>query len=102
MNKPIPEDKQFKVLKIDKKPSKINRVFYYLFFKGDTGKSFRTCLDPANRNFNNWRAFMKVGNVLAGISFKNYKGSWILDADSRPRLVRYEPMPEGGDHDRKA
>jgi hypothetical protein len=93
---PQPTDRSFKILKVEQKPSKINRNFYYLFFKGDTGKSFRTCLDPANRNFAHWKSLIRVGNVLTGLTFKLYNGSWIIDADSHPRLDHYEPLPADG------
>ena len=91
-----PTDKSFKILKVVKHPSKVNREFYYVFFKGDTGKSFRTALDPANRNFAHWKNLMVVGNVLTGIRFKYYKNSWIIDADSHPKLDHYEPLPKDG------
>lgn len=86
-------DQEFKILKIEKKPSKINKIFYYIFFKGSDGKSYRTCLDPANRNFQNWQNIMKAGNVLTGIRMKKYMGRDIIDADSLPRVKRYEPKP---------
>lgn len=91
-----PTDKSFKILKIVKHPSKVNREFHYVFFKGDTGKSFRSALDPANRNFAHWKNLLKVGNVLTGINLKYYKNSWIVDADSHPRLDHYEPLPSDG------
>lgn len=93
---PQPTDRSFKILKVEQKPSKINRNFYYLFFKGDTGKSFRTCLDPANRNFAHWKPLIRQGNVLTGLVFKYWNGSWIIDADSHPKLDHYEPLPADG------
>lgn len=89
---------EFHILKVEKKPSKINHVFWYVFFKGDDGKSYRTCLDPANRNFKNWQHIVEPGNVLGGIRLKLYKGRPIIDADSTPKVIRFmdlvKPEPE--------
>lgn len=91
-----PTDKSFKILKVVHHPSKVNREFYYVFFKGDSGKSFRSALDPANRNFAHWKNLLKVGNVLTGINLKYYKNTWIVDADSHPKLDHYEELPRDG------
>lgn len=78
---------EFTILKVSKKPSKINREFYWIFFKGDDGKSYRTCVDPANRNYSNWKEIMQPGYVLKGIRIKFGN---LIDADSRPVVVRKE------------
>ena len=48
-----------KVIKITEKKSKHGGRFYYVFFKGEDGRSYRTHLVPQFGNFQRW------GSVLA-------------------------------------
>lgn len=72
------------LLKVDKKPSRFGGEFYYLFFKGEDGKSYRSCVYPKYGNFKRWHGIVnKVGAVLDNLIAK---GS-MIDADSFPKIV---------------
>lgn len=72
------------ILKIEQKPSRFGGSFYYLFFKGEDGKSYRTCLSPNYRNWKRWEGTLKVGTVVGGLVVKR---PGLIDADSRPVIV---------------
>ena len=39
------------VLKIDQHPSKYGGIFFYVYFKAENGKSYRSCVDPKMKNY---------------------------------------------------
>lgn len=67
--------------------------FYYVFFKGDDGKSYRTCLSPICGNFKRWQPIIE--KVRAGweiwldnlVTRKDKDGRLIVDADSLFTIV---------------
>ena len=66
------------------KASRFGGDFYYLFFKRQDGKSFRTCLDPKMRNFKRWEPVLKLvkeGKEVILYSL-NEKKNDMIDADS--------------------
>jgi hypothetical protein len=72
------------LLKTKEHISKFGGKFYYAFFKGEDGKSYRSCLYPNYGNFPRWLPFIgKEGILLDGL---NPKGS-MIDADSFPKQV---------------
>ena len=74
----------YEVLKIgERQKSKHRGFFYYVFFKGSDGKSYRTCITDACRNFAKWED-VKVGDVLTGLRVKKDE---LIDADSDPVRV---------------
>jgi hypothetical protein len=63
---------------IQNKPSRYGGTFKYIFFKSlETGKSFKTCINPAFGNAIRWQ------NIQTGVVLDNLltKGG-IVDADS--------------------
>lgn len=65
--------------------SKYGGKFYYAFFKGEDGRSYRSCLFPTCGNFMRWRGFIgKKDIVLDGLVLK---GRDLIDADSFPREI---------------
>lgn len=70
------------LLKTQESVSKYGGKFWYAFFKGEDGKSYRSCLYPTCRNFARWQGFVgKQGVELDGLVVK---GNFI-DADSYPK-----------------
>lgn len=60
---------------------------YAVFFKADTGESYKTWVDPQNSNFRRWQNFLKMeGVVLTNLNIKNEKRR-LIDADSFPKLM---------------
>jgi hypothetical protein len=71
-------------MKIDEKPSRYGGRFFYVFFKGEDGKQYYTCLYPKCRNFPRWKKVMKEGIILENLNIKDAK-TRLIDADSFPR-----------------
>ena len=76
------------ILKIEKHKSKLSLGdFYYIFFKGDDGHSYKTCIFPECRNYERWKVYIEknaVGTELSGLRIKKNR---LIDADSRPMRV---------------
>jgi hypothetical protein len=84
-----------KVLKISENPSKFQGTFYYIFFKGEDGKTYKTCISAQYRNFRNWQFVLKnrdkeiwLDNLFLSPRDKN-----LVDADSIP-----VPVVENSDY----
>ncbi|MEM5853837.1 MAG: hypothetical protein QW228_05710 [Candidatus Aenigmatarchaeota archaeon] len=54
---------------------------YWVFFKMEDGGSGLTYLLETFGNFNNWKPYLRVGQTLDGLRWKNKKKR-IIDADS--------------------
>lgn len=64
--------------------SRYGGMVHLLFFKGEDGKSYRSWIDPKNRNFRHWAyviASVPIGTLLDGLVQKT---KTLIDADSRP------------------
>ena len=75
------------LLRTTKRPSKYGRSFHYAFFKGEDGKSYRSCLyeDCGNFKRNGWAGLIgKQGVMLDGLRVIDKN---IIDADSVPKIV---------------
>jgi len=48
-----------KVTKIDIRKSFQGGFFYYIFFKSDEGKSYKTCIYPRYGNFARWKPIIE-------------------------------------------
>jgi hypothetical protein len=73
------------ILKWNKKPSAQGSHFYYVFLKGEDGKSYRTCVYPHYNNFSRWQPYIdKTGIWLDNLRLKSEK---LIDADSEFRRV---------------
>lgn len=72
------------LLRTQEQPSKFGGKFYYFFFKGEDGKSYRSCMYPNYGNFARWKGF--VGRTNVSLDGLIAKGS-MIDADSFPREV---------------
>jgi len=78
-------------LKHTKKPSQFGGFFYYIFVKGDDGKSYRTCIGSNYRNFIKWQNVINTaqkGDTLVNLKTTFYKGKPIIDADSNVQLIK--------------
>lgn len=64
--------------------SKYGKSFYYVFFKDENGKSFRSCIYVNMRNFEKWKRVLKSGMVLDNLKLKQ-KG--LIDADSNFNVI---------------
>jgi len=78
-----------KILKITERPSNQGGIFYYVFFKSDEGKSYRSCISSKMRNFKNWEQIIKRYTKgeeleLSGL-FVTPQG--LIDADSKPVIL---------------
>lgn len=80
---------KYLVMKMSKVPSKTGGHFYYIFFKDEEGKSFKTCVYPQYRNFLNWKPLIiqftnnsipKKPIYVEGLRIK--QGN-LIDADSQ-------------------
>lgn len=73
------------IIKIKKEISKYtNKPVYAVFFKAESG-SYKSWVDPGNGNFRNWDGLLVVGNVVGNLKIKAGR---LIDADSRPTLIR--------------
>lgn len=83
--------KTMKFIKISKSyNSKHGGEIFYLFFKDEDGKSFRTVLYDNMRNFSNWVDIInnaERGDEIGNLRTILYKGKPIVDADSRPTNI---------------
>ena len=64
--------------------SKYGDTFFYVFFKDQNGKSFRSCIYQNMRNFAKWKNVLKNGMVLDNLTLKD-KG--LIDADSQFHII---------------
>lgn len=79
--------KYFQITGVSKQTSHhTGKDVYAVFFKADTGESYKTWLDPANGNFRRWQDLLKEGLVLTNLNIKNDKRR-LIDADSFPKLM---------------
>lgn len=81
------------LLRTQKLPSKYGGMLYYAFFKGEDGKSYRSCLHDRCKNFDRWKKFLGRTNIyLDGL--KLCKDSiTMIDADSHPEELYEKPNP---------
>lgn len=63
--------------------------FYFVFFKGEDGSSYRTCISPTCGNFKRWAPI--INQVRAGMEIwldgLILYGRKIIDADSMFKVV---------------
>lgn len=73
------------ITKIEHKDSKFGGIFFYMFLKGEDGKSYRTCIYPNCRNFSRWKSIIEEYHRTESlIVLKNLviKKGTLIDADS--------------------
>jgi len=73
------------LLKTQKMPSKFGGYFYFAYFKGEDGKSYRSCLYPSYGNFQRWKSLIGRENVVLDNLVAKGK---MVDADSFPREIK--------------
>lgn len=73
------------LIRTQEMPSKFGGKFYYAFFRGDDGRSYRSCLTPSCHNFNRWRPF--IGKEFIKLDNLILKGG-MIDADSTPTEIK--------------
>ena len=71
---------------VSRKKSKYGNDFYYLFFKGDDGKSYKTCIYSNMRNFEKWKKYIILprGSIIGNLRVKEKN---LINADSTPKLI---------------
>lgn len=74
------------LLKTEEHPSQYSGNFFYAYFKGDDGKSYRSCLWPKMGNFLRWKPYIGRENVV--LDGLNKKTDYMIDADSFPRELK--------------
>lgn len=74
-----------KILKIERKPSRYGGWFYYAFFKGEDGRSYRSCIYPNCGNYARWRSVIEnyKENEEVWLSNLVLRGKGLIDADSK-------------------
>ena len=74
------------LLKVERHPSSYGGAFFYFFFKGEDGKSYRMCVKPGYENFGRWQNLaLHPENVwLDGLRMLR---PGLLDADSWPQHI---------------
>lgn len=78
------------LLRTSEQQSRYGGRFYYFFFKGEDGKSYRSCMYPNMGNFKRWKPY--VGKTDVWLDNLVLKGN-LIDADSHPRLMKLEECP---------
>ena len=77
------------VLKTEKHKSKYGGFFYYLFMKGEDGKSYRTCVAEKYSNYQRWKNF--ITRSLSGERFTltglSLMRNGFINADCEPKEV---------------
>lgn len=94
-----------KVTKITENPSKFSGTFYYIFFSAEDGKSYKTCVGLAYRNFKHWQFVLQPtfdkNQWLDGL-FLNPRDPRLIDADSKPIICPPNGAGEPGANGRSA
>lgn len=74
-----------KAIKLVKNPSKFGGYFYYIFFKDENGKSYKTCVGSTFRNFRNWQEIVvELEDNELWLNGLQVKADGLIDADSVP------------------
>ena len=77
-------------MRISEVPSKYKGTFYYIFFKGEDSKSYKTCVGLAYRNFRNWQKILQPNFNkdlwIDGLELSNREPN-LITADSFPRAI---------------
>lgn len=81
--------------------SRYGGMVFFLTFKGEDGKSYRTWISPQNRNFRHWKSIVEdapAGTLIDGLLVKTKN---LIDADSRPVPERdfSTSSPQDGEQD---
>jgi len=66
--------------------SKYGGKFYYVFFKDNEGKSYRTCIHDKCRNFNKWKSVVE-SNSNPILDNLNVIKETLVDADSNFTII---------------
>ena len=86
-----------KILRISEVPSKYSGTFFYIFFKGEDLKSYKSCIGLAYRNFKNWSKILQPNfnkdNWIDGLQLSP-RDERLIDADSIPRIIEEENQVE--------
>ena len=80
------------LLKIEQHPSAYGRHFYYVFFKSEDGKSYRTCIRPGFENWERWREHLRQGEAIWLDGLRVLKPG-MIDADSWPTKIAAPQEP---------
>lgn len=71
------------ITKIQKQPSRLGGSFFYIFFKDEKGKSVRTAVYPAHRNYELWKPLCQNPERAVGVKCEGLvlKREGLYDAD---------------------
>lgn len=77
------------LIKILPKKSNFGSLYYDCLFKMVlTGSCFRSCIYTKCRNFENWKNYLEVGNILGNLKLISKYKKLFVDADSFSVLIR--------------
>lgn len=81
------------LLKVEKHQSSYGGHFFFAFFKGEDGKSYRSCLKPGMENWMRWQELILAVNHGADVWLDGLRvlRPGLIDADSWPKRI---PKPE--------
>ncbi len=82
-----------KIIKVHEQKSFLGQSFYYIFFKGKDGHSYKTCAYPQFGNYPRWQKFIEAFRAAQGIrevwlDGLNVIGKNLIDADSYARELQ--------------
>lgn len=71
--------------------------FYYIFFKSDKGKSYKTCIYPHFGNYKRWASIIESNpdNSEIWLNNLNIKNGNLIDADSLFTIENINNIPKG-------
>jgi len=77
-----------RVMKITENYSKYGGKFFYIFFKSETGESYRSCLFPLCHNFKHWKPIIDRKDEGLWLDHLLVKDGRLIDADSVPVIIK--------------
>jgi len=80
-----------KLINLKKHRSDYGGDFYFLFFKGEDGQSYRTCIYPKFGNFRRWESIIRqflMNRSEIWLANLRLKGQRLIDADSLFEVVK--------------
>jgi len=78
-----------KPIKVMEQKSYDGGIFYFLFFKGEDGQSYRTCVSPKCGNFRRWQPIIRDTMLHMEIWLDGLilRGRRLIDADSNFKVI---------------
>jgi len=76
------------ILKVTTTPSKFGGIVFVAYFKTEEGKSYKSWIDPKNRNYSKWTSILNkgAGTKVEGLRVFDEERK-IVDADSEVKAI---------------